>query len=267
MSTISPATRALAEDLNMNLPQLPGVEHVVTPRYAAIIGQGSDPHFNVVQRLRLDGADIEATVAEVRALFAARGRHRFTWEVGSSATPSDLAARFVAVGIVPDEPEPLAVGMVLAQPLESAPTGLVVRQATSLDDFRAATSVFRACFGGEDAQEDLDAIAQDLARYQADPRWARYVAFLDGEPVAAGDAVFLEAGVVLNGGATLPKARGKGAYRALLAARAEEGARRGACALVTQAGAMSRPILKRLGFVEVAEVRIFLDESGAGRTA
>jgi hypothetical protein len=64
---------------------------------------------------------------------------------------------------------------------------------------------------------------------------------------------------MLYSAATLPHARGRGAYRALVRARWGAGAARGTPALVTQAGHMSRPILRRLGFVEVAENRIFLD--------
>ena len=61
--------------------------------------------------------------------------------------------------------------------------------------------------------------------------------------------------MTLFGGATLPEARGRGAYRALVAARWEDAVARGTPVLVTQAGAMSRPILARLGFREVCEIR------------
>ena len=64
------------------------------------------------------------------------------------------------------------------------------------------------------------------------------------------------------GGATLPEARGRGVYRALVAARWEDAVARGTPALVTQAGAQSRPILARLGFRELCEIRILLDVFG-----
>ncbi|MGH3102662.1 MAG: GNAT family N-acetyltransferase, partial [Gaiellaceae bacterium] len=62
----------------------------------------------------------------------------------------------------------------------------------------------------------------------------------------------------------LPNARGRGAYRALVAARWAAAVARGTPALITQAGAMSRPILNRLGFRELAEIRIFLDRGEPG---
>ena len=64
---------------------------------------------------------------------------------------------------------------------------------------------------------------------------------------------------MLNGGATLPDARGKGAYSSLVAERFKEAERRGAPMLVTQAGSMSRPILQSLGFLEITKVQIFVD--------
>jgi hypothetical protein len=69
--------------------------------------------------------------------------------------------------------------------------------------------------------------------------------------------------VLLNGGSTLERARGRGAYRALVGARWADAAAEGRPVLVTQAGAMSRPILARLGFREVCDIRILLDRAAA----
>ena len=62
-----------------------------------------------------------------------------------------------------------------------------------------------------------------------------YVAYVDGEPVARACGSFAEHGVTLFGGSTLPEARGRGAYRALVAARWEDAVARGTPVLVTQA--------------------------------
>jgi hypothetical protein len=45
--------------------------------------------------------------------------------------------------------------------------------------------------------------------------------------------------------------------------RADEAVARATPALMTQAGAMSRPVLDRLGFVPVGHVHMLLDEFGA----
>ena len=47
--------------------------------------------------------------------------------------------------------------------------------------------------------------------------------------------------------------------RALVAARWEDAVTRGTPALVTRSGPMSRPILERAGFVELAEIAFLLD--------
>jgi hypothetical protein len=56
-----------------------------------------------------------------------------------------------------------------------------------------------------------------------------------------------------------PEARGRGAYRALVRARWDDAAERGTPALTVHAGALSRPILERLGFVTVGDVTCLLD--------
>jgi GNAT superfamily N-acetyltransferase len=95
-----------------------------------------------------------------------------------------------------------------------------------------------------------------------DPNNIEYVAYVDGTPVARASGSFSEHGVTLFGGSTLPEARGRGAYRALVAARWDDAVARGTPALVTQASPMSRPILAQLGFEEVCKIRILLDAFG-----
>src|SRR5256714_11888255 len=104
------------------------------------------------------------------------------------------------------------------------------------------------------------ALAGARARYGEGPSEG-YLAFVEGEPVGTATARFTDAAAVLFAGSVLPHARGRGAYRALVRARWDDAVAHGAPALVTHAGAMSLPILRRLGFREVATVRILLDEA------
>ena len=57
-------------------------------------------------------------------------------------------------------------------------------------------------------------------------------------------------------------ARGRGAYRALVAARWADAERAGTPLAVTRAGPMSRPILRRVGFSELAEIHFLEDRFG-----
>jgi Fe2+ transport system protein FeoA len=256
---------SLAENSNLHHPLGPGSERVEDPRYVVFLGPGSFAGFTVVQRLRLDD-DLKGTVAEIRAMLDERGRMERTWEIGSSATPPDLTERLLAMGMVPDR-EPYAVGMVLDAPPDPGPAGVEVRRVSSKEDFVAATRIAMESFGmsGQDLEEAMARADTDWEGMRTSEAVAQFLALIDGEPVAQARATFTPQGVLLNGGATLERARGRGAYRALVRARWDEAVRRGARCLVTQAGAMSRPILARLGFREVCDVRILFDRAeGAG---
>jgi hypothetical protein len=87
-----------------------------------------------------------------------------------------------------------------------------------------------------------------------------YVAFIDDELVGVANSLFTPHVVNMMGGSVRPNARGRGAYRALVAARWRDAVARGTPALTVQAGAMSRPILERVGFVPVGGIDVLLDE-------
>jgi GNAT superfamily N-acetyltransferase len=192
--------------------------------------------------------------AEIHEHARRRGRSACTWEVGTHATPPELVERLLDLGVVDDEPTPLAVGMVLTEPPAQARPDIEVRRVATDDEAFAAEQIAAVGFGMPPPAKPR--------RYEPDPRNVVYLAYVDGKPVARASAMFGELGVSLFGGATLPEARGRGAYRALVAARWQDAVDRGTPVLVTQAGPMSRPILVELGFREVCEIRILLDRFG-----
>jgi len=244
----------VAENANTYTPLGPADERIVDERFVLWMGRGDEPGWNVAQRFRLTADEVEPLRDEIHALLRARGRTACTWEVGSSATPSDLVDRLLALGLVDDEPTPLAIGMVLTEPPAQAPVEFEVRRAESADEHLAAARIAAVAFGMPEPT---------AVRPEHDPNNVVYLAYLHGEPVARASAAFGEHAVSLFGGSTLPEARGRGAYRALVAARWQDAVARGTPVLVTQAGPMSRPILAQLGFREVCEIRILLDAFGA----
>jgi hypothetical protein len=127
-----------------------------------------------------------------------------------------------------------------------------VRRATTDEEHLAADRIAAIAFGGP--------VPTEARPRKEDPNNVVYLAYVDGEPVSRASGSFGEHGVTLFGGSTLPEARGRGAYRALVAARWADAVERATPVLVTQAGPMSRPILAQLGFREVCEIRILLDE-------
>src|SRR5204863_657670 len=82
-----------------------------------------------------------------------------------------------------------------------------------------------------------------------------YIAMIEGRAVSIGrlythpDSHFGG----LYGGGTLAAFRGRGLYRALVAARARDAIRLGARVLLVDALPTSRPILERLGFVHLTD--------------
>lgn len=240
--------RELAENANTHVPLPPGDERVVTDRYVLWRGRADHPNFNSAQRFRLSAEDVEDARVEIRAWFAERGRSAYAWEIGSSATPSDLADRLLELGLVEDE-EPIQMGMALTSPpAEPAPAGIDVRRAESPEERHLAAEIASKVFG-----------TPLQGQPPAFPGSVLYLAYLDGKPVARASGGFSEHGVTLFGGATLPEARGRGAYRALVNARWDDAVARGTPLAVTQAGRNSRPILARLGFREICTIRALID--------
>jgi hypothetical protein len=256
---VTDAILELAENANSYTPLGRHDERDFNDRYVLWMGRGDQPGWNVAQRFRLRADEIEHVREEIHARLRAKARTGCTWEVGTHATPSDLIERLLALGLVDDEPTPLAIGMVLtAAPAGPAPD-VEVRRAETDEEQLTAARIAAIAFGSPMPTE---------VSPERDPNNVVYLAYVDGEPVARGSASFSEHGVTLFGGSTLPEARGRGAYRALVAARGEDAVARGTPVLVTQASPMSRPILAQLGFREVCEIRILLDLFGpsAGST-
>jgi ribosomal protein S18 acetylase RimI-like enzyme len=244
----------VAENANTYTPLGPSDERIVTDRYVLWMGRGDAPHWNVAQRFRLRPDEVEQVRGEIHGILRAKGRTGCTWEIGSHATPDDLVERLRDLGLVDDEPNALAIGMVLTEAPAHVPTDVEVRRAKTDGEHLAADRIAAIAFGGP--------IPTEARPREHDPNNVTYLAFVDGEPVARASGSFGEHGVSLFGGSTLPEARGRGAYRALVAARWDDAVARGTPILVTQAGAMSRPILAQLGFREVCEIRILLDAFG-----
>lgn len=235
-----------------------GLTRVLTERYCLLLG--SLPTTTLVSRLRLDPDEVPEAIHEVREEIARTGHREAIWRVGSSATPADLVDRLAAHGFVPaDSPgnEPHLTSMVLTD--EPPPVaGVEARRVESAAELKLASAISSAAFGEEENDFDWDVrFASERAGHT--PRM--YLAFVDGVPVGAARAL-VEAdcpAVMLISGGVLAEARGHGAYRALVRARWDDAVAANQPALVVHAGAMSRPILERLGFQAVAEQEVLLD--------
>ncbi|HEX5261329.1 MAG TPA: GNAT family N-acetyltransferase [Gaiellales bacterium] len=253
--SLPPAILGLAEDANTHTPLGPGQERIERDEFVLWMMPGlGDAHGVVAQRLRLRPERVERVVAEIRDLVRARGKVELSWEVGSSATPPDLVERLLALGMRLDD-DPHLVAVVCSSAPAPAPEVVEVRRVESREEFETGLRIAYTAFGGT-----IDAdVGEQYRAWRGDRSQARYLALVEGRPVGSASATFTPHGAVLNAGATLPDARGLGAYRALVRARWDDAAARGTPALITQAGRMSLPILERLGFREVARITVLVD--------
>ena len=251
--------REVAEYPNSFGPLSPGAERVETERYTLCLGVGST--WNTVQRQRFPLDQLDAVIDEVRAHLRERGRTQTQWEVGSKA-PAGLVDALLERGIVRDDPG-YAVALVLAEE-PPAPDGLVARRIETFEEYAAANAVQWEAF--ESPTSEIAEGQASLEQRYRDAVNLMHGVWLDGELVCVGTATPSEHGLLLYGGATLARARGRGAYRALIRARWDDAVALGTPALITQGGPMSRPILERLGFERVGEVHMLLDDFGGSAT-
>lgn len=255
VTTIPPKLAEYAESPSVFSLWPPEFRRVVTERYCLVLGPS--PYFCEVQRPRLGKAVGEA-VAEVRALVR-ESKHRNTiWWIGDSATPTDLPRQLRSLGFrtPADRVDELAALAIASEP-EFGPTDVEVRKVETLAEFAAAREVMWKVFETPPERREADRkhVDEDFRAEQELGSTATFVAHLHGRPVAVGRAAYCDRGGLLFAGSTLPEARRRGAYRALVRARWDEAVRRGTPALVTQAVPSSEPILRRLGFHEVSRLR------------
>ena len=262
MYEVSKQLLALAEDLNTHMPLRPGDFRLETDRYVIVFGATEGPHGTVVQRFRMAPDEVSETVTEIRAAIRKQGRTEALFEVGPSATPADLPAQLQHLGVSPFALEQQTESLLLSNPapgwLPPWPDSIRISRVEDFDSYSRSQRVFGQCFGHVPENFE-ESVRKDYACYEGSPLWVRFAASIGSEIVAAGDLVYSEEAAILCGGATHPDFRGQGVYRALLAARYEEACRLGVPRLLTQAGHMSQPILRRLGFQPLRTVKIFHD--------
>jgi GNAT superfamily N-acetyltransferase len=199
------------------------------------------------------GADGAAAAAAAEAAHFRQTGVAVEWRVFSHDGPANLEAALAAAGFAPEPAESFMVFDLAGRPdFGPLPAGVTVRRVGDTAGLEDVLAVRAAAFGGEHA-----ALEQELAARLADPTLALYVAYVDGTPAASArlEAPLDRPFAGLYGGGVRPQWRGRGLYRALVAARAEEAAGRGVRYLTVDAAETSRPILQRIGFQALATVR------------
>lgn len=252
------AARVLADDQSADYAPWPGSELVHGPGFDVWFGPAYHPDLTVVRHVRLETDTVDEAVLAARRLIRARGRSRALWSVGETASPCGLTERLESIGL---RPHSVLKAVVLSREPEDVSAGVVVRRVGNREDFRSSFRIEQSAFETDpDIAVRGEAFLDDAYEAEATAAHvATYIAYLDGDPVATARATFTDIGVVLHGGSTLHRARGRGAYRALAGAMWNGGIERGTPYLTTLARPMSYPILKRMGFEDVGDIRMLVD--------
>ena len=174
------------------------------------------------------------------------------WKLYSYDHPADLSDRLVAAGLVRKADETVLIAALDELDIvASPPSGVELVPVVDGRGVDALVAVHDEVFGG--THDDIRRVL--LAGLEAQSaNVAAVLAVADGVPVSAGrvelpqDRDFAS----IWGGGTLPAWRGRGVFRALVAHRAALAAARGYRYLQVDASPDSLPILKRLGFTELA---------------
>jgi GNAT superfamily N-acetyltransferase len=263
---VQPSVVALALHPARELPPAPGIDRVEHDGILVVFTPY--PNAQVVEPLDLEATGVGRAVATTRKLARERGKRLLAWWIAPGR--DELGRALEQEGLVnQDTPgmEAIENAMVLVEP----PRGrgdpeVAAKTVENYDEFVAAMSVLMDAFEIPEAMraEAAPDFPKRWEEYsQSGNPQRQYLATIDGETVGQATAWCGDAGINMFGGAVLEHARGRGVYRALTLARWDEAVRRGTPALTVQAGRMSMPILAKLGFVPVGQIRVYVDELDA----
>lgn len=211
---------------------------------------------------------VDAALEEARSLARGQGNDTVVWLCGPDHPwlGEELTRRGLR-----NEDSPGYESTENAMALVEPPAGrhaeeLRVALVESFEDYAAGVRVEAAAFEiSEEDRAELEAgLPARWADYAAETNeLRRWNASIDGRVVGTAEGMMGPGGLNLFGGAVVQEARGKGAYRALVSARWEYAVAHGTPALTVQAGRMSMPVLERLGFQHLAEMRMYVDDLSA----
>ncbi|HYF65665.1 MAG TPA: GNAT family N-acetyltransferase [Herpetosiphonaceae bacterium] len=236
--------RALYDRYERHETVMPGFRREETARVVRYVPETGN---GMVTWSRLNAEDADSVIDAELEYWRGLGRG-FEWKLYDYDQPADLRERLAARGFnVGDDEAIMALDLaLLPERLKQAP-GVEVRRITDPADLKDALGVQNEVWQ-KDSRPWMDRLATQLREV---PDYVSvYVAYVDGQPVCSAWINFPKTTpfASLWGGATRAAYRGRGAYTALVAVRAQEAVERGYRFLTIDASPMSRPIVAGHGF-------------------
>lgn len=196
---------------------------------------------------------LDELVGEALEVLTADGTiTRIEWKTRGHDHAPGLHEALLVHGFVPDETEAVMMGETAALAhAGEPPPGVTLRRVHAEADVRAACEHAGVVFDDPPDSGYADAILARLARDDGTEMW---VAEADGQIVSSGRLEPVAGSQVAGiwGGGTSVEWRGRGVYRALVAARARSALRTGRTILHSDSTPMSEPILARAGLMKVS---------------
>ncbi|MDO9457986.1 GNAT family N-acetyltransferase [Nocardioides sp.] len=217
----------------------------------------SPPHV-----IRFDpAAPVEETLDEVAGHVRGWGHDEVLVWVKLDAPPALEPSLRSRGGTIDETVDVFALDLTAGSRALDVPDDLEVRWQVDEATTRAVIQVGIEAFD-EGSMPGDDRVRELAAEARADfdaRRTAGALVYLDGRPVAAGGLTMAGDVARLWGGGVVPDARGRGAYRAILAARLDHAVSLGATtALVKGRVETSGPVLRRAGFAVFGQERSYV---------
>jgi GNAT superfamily N-acetyltransferase len=236
---------ARADFPDTRVTERPGWFQILTPSFRT-------GGLNEVAGAQLSDDEADAVIARTLAEYAAHDV-RFRWIVTPDSRPKDLGERLSRHGMSVEQVQVMAAA-VADLAVEPPPDIEVVEVGSAELD----TYVDTVAAGWNTDPEPLRAYLRFVSARRG-PHHS-FLALDGGRPVGAADHVAFTRSALFMGAVVLPEHRGRGVYRALLAARLRHVAAAGIRVVTTHARATtSAPILAHLGFATLVELDYYFN--------
>jgi GNAT superfamily N-acetyltransferase len=218
------------------------------------------PGSNHVYGARWSAAEADPRIAEMIEYHRARNLG-FTWFVNPFDTPADLRARLERHGLVLAGDQAMMARVNLDHLDMATNHRIEIELVDGSNDasIESELHIIATCFNW--TKEQVDARRPNFYERIKDPKFRereiRFLARLDGKPVAD-SRLILNVGIAYLGGAsTLPAYRGQHIYSTLLKRRLEEAHARGYNVAAIHAEPMSRRVVSKYGFKEYGKAYLY----------
>lgn len=230
--------------------EYPNLRREVLPDIVRLVDISGQEEGTIIYS-RLDETSIEQRITEQATYFESLGQG-FEWKVYDYDTPVDLRRRLVEYGFELGDPEAIMV-LDMARVPETllAPVTQNVRQIATVAELAAVRQVEEAVW----KEDQSEIIAYLTANVETGlDQMSIFAAYVEDVPACCGWIYYPPRSqfASLWGGSTVAAYRGQGLYKAVLSIRVQEAQQRGVKFLTVDASPMSRPILEKHGFEQIA---------------